>query len=250
MSIAFAGLYKEAHADITSNLYNHWACDEGSGTFCFDSGSEGLREELRGSTIPTWIAGFIGTGAVNFNGSTAYMNTANFGPSTPGTPFTISAWVRPQSGMAGYNRIMETGFSTNYYLGTNSNATQYQCIIKDPSVNNWAVGGTLAVGVWTLVTCTFDGTNGTLYVNQTQVAQHTFSDPGTLSNIVNVGSNTSINGGWWKGGIDDIRIYKRALSASDVTELYHLGYPAATGGKLDRLILWAQTFINGQMFIW
>jgi hypothetical protein len=80
-------------------------------------------------------------------------------------------------------------------------------------------GGTatsVPLNAWTHLAATYDGSALRLYVNGTQVS--TLAVSGSIvatGGAVKIGGN-SIWGEYFKGMIDDVRIYNRALSATEV----------------------------------
>ena len=94
---------------------------------------------------------------------------------------------------------------------------------------------TAAVDTWTQLTGVYDQSAGRLklYVNgalQGDVAVPTNWD-GALGNL-RVGT-AKWNGGdsdTWAGGIDDVQVYQKALSAAEVTSVYNGTAPAAGAG--------------------
>lgn len=86
-------------------------------------------------------------------------------------------------------------------------------------------GGNLARGVWKGVTYTQTGTTGTLYEDGTQVGQNTAvtvkpSDLGAGSTVNNLlGESSYATDNSLKGKIRNFRIYDRALSPSEVSDI-------------------------------
>lgn len=67
-------------------------------------------------------------------------------------------------------------------------------------------------------------TTATVYIDGTQAGTGTVEALGNGSGVLNVGRYGSSGGGYYfNGKIDDVRVYNRALSASEVTRLYGLG---------------------------
>ena len=75
----------------------------------------------------------------------------------------------------------------------------------------------MPTGLWTHLAATYDGTTERLYANGTQVAQLAVSGSITTSTSpVRIGGNT-IWSEWFNGLIDEVRIYNRALTPSEIT---------------------------------
>jgi hypothetical protein len=77
-------------------------------------------------------------------------------------------------------------------------------------------------GVWCFIGLTYNGAQMIEYNNA--VAGVTLSASGDVSPMVNIRIGNEHDGGF-KGSIDDIRIYNRALSAEEVKALYDLEKP-------------------------
>src|SRR5262249_600897 len=102
----------------------------------------------------------------------------------------------------------------------------HQAGTSEPSLQ----GGSIPLNTWTHVAMTFDAASGqfTLYVNGRQVASAT--SPGVItatSRNVLIGREDSFLPRPFNGLIDEVAIYSRALSASEIQGIYS----AATLGK-------------------
>ena len=74
----------------------------------------------------------------------------------------------------------------------------------------------LALNTWTHLAATYDGANLRLYVNGTQVSSRAVI--GSLVNstgALRIGGN-SIWSEWFHGRIDEVRVYRRTLSATEI----------------------------------
>lgn len=88
-------------------------------------------------------------------------------------------------------------------------------------------------GAWQHVVGTYDGTTGRLWVDGVEVASGSFTAPEPANLPVNIGAY--FGGGFgWAGAIDEVQIYDRALSVTEVVALYEAGSAgtckAALGG--------------------
>lgn len=227
-----------AGGDITSNLLGWWKFDEGTGTTAADSSGNGNNGTFTGS--PTWVAGQVGTGALSFSvGARILTNdlTATEGVSA----VTWSAWIKPTS-LGDLRAIL-----AKFYKGTASGHQQFileesngtfgdnSGLIAAVSSTNGTgndfvyTGSVLTTGVWTHVAVVFDGslTGNTnrlkVYINGTQVSTTgTGSIPSTTQTTTSdfsIGASSD-NIANFIGAIDDVRVYNRALSSTDVADLY------------------------------
>jgi hydrogenase maturation factor HypE len=74
----------------------------------------------------------------------------------------------------------------------------------------------LALNTWTHLAATYDGANMRIYVNGVQVGSRAQTGNMLTSNrTLRIGGN-SIWGEYFNGLIDDVRVYNRALSATEI----------------------------------
>jgi concanavalin A-like lectin/glucanase superfamily protein len=99
-------------------------------------------------------------------------------------------------------------------------------------VNSWglAVAATVALDRWTHVVGTYDGATVSLYLNGALAASTSYSTAIThATNALYIGSGATGSGTagpagyFWGGIIDDVALYNRALSATEVQLHYTSG---------------------------
>ncbi len=173
-------------------------------------------------------SGEFGQGA-SFNGSTSSILT----PKIPLTgSFTIAAWVKiPSSLGANYNTIVYKGTSgsavnQNYSFIIRTSTSKLEFYMGNGSTYNSVLGNTaLSIGSWYHVAVTFDGSALRLYVNgsldNSTTTTITPTDQGTNTQIgMAIDTGVTPNGGPMNGYIDEVRIYNRTLSSTEITGLY------------------------------
>jgi hypothetical protein len=212
---------------VTSGLVGWWKLDEGTGTVTYDSSVKG--ENLTFSpTSPTWATGKVGSGALSFNGSSTYAvnNTGGFLPSGSSTK-TISFWFYP-IGASTHPAAVAYGCSSEGYNCSDSGAGTYLSAEVSTSYNTINLESCAANGPavpspqqsWHFYTAVFNGDNTiTFYMDGVASA------PVTPSCTINTASGHGVSigvgrWGYYGGSLDDIRIYNRALSSAEVTQLY------------------------------
>ncbi len=82
-------------------------------------------------------------------------------------------------------------------------------------------GTPLVVGTWTYVTMVHDGSKDIIYLNGVKVNEKTST--GALDKTkypLGIGYDPINNSNYFDGGLDDIQIYNRALSAAEIAALY------------------------------
>lgn len=82
----------------------------------------------------------------------------------------------------------------------------------------------MSIGSWSLLTGTFDGTTMRFYINSVLFATTaTQTDLDATTGPLRIGQQKTGAGRWFNGSIDDVRVYNRALSGSEITALYTNG---------------------------
>ncbi len=219
---AFIG--KRTSASVTNpipNLLAWWKFNDASGSSAVDSSGNSYTASLTGSPLPKWTNGLL-SGALWFDG----VDFQGYGtaPSiTYGTNFSVAAWVLPDNLSAAYRRIFETSFSYSFYIGAGAEMTNALWIVNNPSIGT-CKGGAFTAGSWAHVCGTYDATSGKgiLYFNGVPVNTNTFTAPTNGPWVGYIGSSY-VHDSKWLGRVDDLRIYSRAISPSEVNTLYNGG---------------------------
>jgi hypothetical protein len=209
-----------------SGMDGLWHLDEGSGTTSADSSMNGNTATLTNS--PAWTVGHTGDG-LSFNGTNNYLNAALGTWFGANNALSASAWVFATATTNGpIFGVVQTrpGSGWNMPFLSVNGATVYGHIWN---VNgNTPVSATVSLNAWHLVTITYDpasGGNERFYVDGALQASKTgtFSSSGAsmyVSTYVSANRPAGVNA-YLKGLIDDVRAYKRALAAGEVSLLYN-----------------------------
>ncbi|MDX2677682.1 LamG domain-containing protein [Streptomyces sp. NY05-11A] len=236
-----------AAGHLPTGLSGHWPLD-GSGADL--SGRDHPVTLGPGASWTTLRAG----GELTLN--EAYAATASVLDTT--TAFTVSAWVRLASDAVltkMYTAVSQDGTGCSRFLlqyDDAAGAWAFKVRAEDQSVKISALGTTApALGKWTHLTGVWDGARVHLYVNG--VLEGTAD--ATLSWAAPQGFNIGRarwNGAYvnqFKGAVDDVRAYGRALDADEVSlisgrtarlnNVYFVGSPSSlTWGTPDDLSSW------------
>jgi len=105
------------------------------------------------------------------------------------------------------------------YARENTNRPSGWIRINPSSGSSQSVTGTtgLATNTWTHIAVTYDGTTLRFFVNGTQVNSKSYSgNMYTTTSPLKIGGN-AVWGEYFAGQIDEIRIYNRALTQSEIT---------------------------------
>lgn len=201
-------------------LVSQWGMDEGSGLTAYDSQGANNGTLTNGST---WKSGTdcVSGGCLGFAGS-QYINCGTNSVLTP-LSISVSAWVNAST-LDQWNGIISnmTSWGTGFGLqmGTTENiaATVSGSYLKTtwtPTINTW----------YHIVATHDNNTNlNVLYVNGKEEARliqaiSYESGPKTYIGVFYTSPNLL-----FKGTIDDVRIYNRALSADEIANQYKDGY--------------------------
>jgi hypothetical protein len=200
---------------VEPNLVNWWKFDEASGPTAYDSAGTN-NGTITGATHTT--EGKINS-ALIFNGSSNYVNCGS-GPSNHDN-ITVSVWMKTSTqGALVSNRGSSGGYGTWYTLFSNvieiGDNTQggYKYLYFDTNDTN-----TLD-NAWHHIVYTKNGTDHKIYVDGSLNQQFTSNSDISWSQPTYIGRRWNSSGGWFNGKIDDVRIYDRALSATEVSQLY------------------------------
>ena len=183
-----------------------------------DSTSNDAKGNFNGTLVngATYATGKIGS-AFSFDGINDYMSTATNSPFDSYYEHTYSCWVKPASNSIGI--FMGNGTSM---LGVRAgrSLTFFQYYVN-AEVNS---GYILPLNTWTHVAVTYKGAafganNVLFYVNGSLVYTGTLSMPSGVGKIF-LGSNNAGSGGFYNGLLDEAGVWNRALTATEVTELY------------------------------
>jgi Concanavalin A-like lectin/glucanases superfamily len=211
------------HVIVNDGLVAYWKLDEGTGTALNDASGFASSGVLNGGT--TWVgagatgASFSDTNALTLDGTSGYatLTTTNL----PGTksPITISLWAKfPAPGTANQNMIalVDAGSSSALQVG-----------LRGTNLVAWSWGGGTLAGttaptdaLWHHVAYTFDGNNSDVfYLDGVAFASNNGGSHQSASTTT--AYLGTYNGGaeLYGGSLDDVRVYNRALSATEVSGL-------------------------------
>lgn len=208
---------------IFSSLVGHWPFEEGSGTTTADATGAGATGTLLNG--PTWAPGWLGQGALEFDGGNDRVDVGN-GPLFQITgPITLAAWVYVDT-IDDNGRIVtkggasgQRGWSLNV---ENIDAWAFQ--VAASATANLSINVTnILTRTWLHVAGVYDPavpvmrcyTNGVLGGERTEgVPASQFNSPLNVS----IGARPN-NQTWFDGKIDEVRIYARALSDGEIADL-------------------------------
>lgn len=218
----------------TANLVARWHMDEGTGTSVDDSSADTNDGTITGaawagSDGSGWFdrsdVGFSTGDSLSFDGSGDYVTVPD-DSTLDATVITIEAWIRTGSDVSSVTpQYVVSKWEVNkrsYAISIASDAVYFQTSQLGTDVTADSIGrGTVAATTWYHIAATSDGTNKKIYINGMQAGGNgAWANPiyqGTSS--LTFGSRDSTSAELFTGIIDEVSIYNRALTASEIE--YH-----------------------------
>jgi hypothetical protein len=206
-----------AHA-APPGLVAAYSFNEGSGATVNDSSGKGNSGTISGAT---WTAAGRFGGALAFNGTNSWVTVNDSSSLDLTNAMTLEAWVRPfgpTSWQAAIIKEQASDFAYGLYVNTDQDQSSGVANINggDVAVNDPSEDGQVPMNTWTHLTTTYDGSILRLYENGILLNQA--SSPGKIavsSGPLRIGGD-SIWGEYFNGLIDEVRVYNRALSQTEI----------------------------------
>jgi hypothetical protein len=242
-------------------LVGYWPFNEGTGIKATDfsgNGNTGTRITMAGN-LPAWTNGKRGA-ALDFDNTVGnYVDIGNQPALFFSGSFTLSAWVKSESATPGFGQPIISDYNSaadasSFDLEITS-GEEFCFFWENPTATLPQVCSSAKVsyGRWYHVVATWNGTTRTLYLNG--VSDGTPNS--TAQARADVGGNSAIgrlgsfDGHYFNGIIDDVRVYNRALSASEVAALYAGGTAGASQiGASTQTLQKGTSLANGLVGLW
>jgi hypothetical protein len=217
-----------------ANLVGHWELDDGDGNTATDSTANANHGALEGAY--EWIAGRIGTGAIEFSGGRMLVPDDNNTPELrPTDEVTAAAWISFSSEQDSARVVVKGADNRETYeLEVSGDDTLIWVIREDGNTSSFtrhAVSSeSLIQNEWIHIGGTYDANTMTVYINGQVVASEAIGaitlsqDPAGLA----IGNRSDDTNRQFNGGIDDVMVYNVALSVGEI------GWLASEGdGKVE-----------------
>jgi hypothetical protein len=234
------GAANVAHSNTTalsSGLVGYWTFDGGTthwntGNVDDVSGHGNTGQLINMSTTTSPVPGKIGQ-ALKFNGSSSYVNLGNATSLGTGN-FTMAAWIKASQARSDWRDII-TKWPNAYafqidkggggFCPSGGMSVAGALIMNEANAVVVCGGSVVDDGKWHHVAYTRNGSTRVFYVDGAAITS--ISNTNTIPSLTaalndNIGQLTG-GGQQFTGTIDDVRIYNRALSSSEVQALYRMG---------------------------
>lgn len=138
---------------------------------------------------------------------------------TAANAFTITGWIKPKGILGSQSSILawDQGY---FYMGQN-NDNQLEYVWNSPNASNtWNSGLFVPADKWSFVAMVIRPDSAILYMND-----HTATDPTPqgVSDVTNgLLGNSNPGSGYFLGQMDELTVWKRALSTHEIDSLRHL----------------------------
>lgn len=236
-----AGLTIPEYATWTSSfndgLVHYYSFnDAGDGT-ALDS--TGKRNGFVSGTIAN-MTGKNGS-AYSFDGTSAQPKISmesTITPANDGDNFTINLWAYPNSPITGSSVAQKIVTGSTFWMIWGAQSDFVGC---SNTGNWWELGYANSGGShctngggnihwldsrWQMVTITQNASGTNIYVNGTLYGSNSLLLNANTANLTIGGKSLNDWTGpdrWWKGGIDEVAVWNRTLSSSEISDLYNSG---------------------------
>jgi hypothetical protein len=221
-----AGLLKPAAAGGGSPTFPagavaYWKLDEVSGSAVdFYTGND-----LAETGVVDRPAGKINNGAELIPTGFETFSSADTADLSMGSnvDFSLSAWIKVDDLSTGRTFLSKNSSGHGYELTvTSGGKLRFQVWTGGPS--DFDSSATLVVSTWYHVVATYDQSNIRLYIDGSlDSTQSNTTDVPDEANTFRIGYSEAAGSLAFDGLVDEIGIWKRALSGAEVTDLYNGG---------------------------
>ncbi len=162
------------------------------------------------------VKGKFGKG-LYFNGTSSWLTVPDHASLDLTRRMTLEAWVKPQAGSGKRTILAKLGRGSNAYaLNAATHGGGAGGVAGIGGAKKVTAPDDLPLGKWTHIAVTYDGAALRLFFNGAQIGTTPVQGKMTTSGgPLRIGGNF-IGGGWFKGVIDEVRIYNRPLAATEI----------------------------------
>jgi regulation of enolase protein 1 (concanavalin A-like superfamily) len=201
------------------SLVGWWKFDESSGNIAYDSSGYDNNGTIYGN--PQWVPGKF-EGALAFDGNGDYVNCGNSPELQIQDQITIAFWIKVEKFTRDWQTVIAKG-NNSYRMGRPqwSNAMHLGIQGTTSSPYPWFDGKkAVADNQWHHVAGVYDGTQGIIYIDGVLDAAQAATGQINASDFnLYIGENEQATGRYWNGLIDDVRLYNRALSQTEIQQV-------------------------------
>jgi hypothetical protein len=224
----------------TSGLVGWWKMNEASGNVA-DSSGNGFTGTVTGTTV---VAGRSGYGR-SLNGTASDYITVTENDALDPTAITISAWINP---VAATGNFVNKGDNLGYRFRTLSGSTTVQFLDRGGTNTLTSTANSITPGIWQHVSVTGDSSGLKIYINGVLNNSNAvaYGGPNTAVNLI-MGYYNAPGTEAYNGSMDNVQIYNRALTASEILQQATFTKPKDVSGNGNDGSLWGTTSTQGKI---
>jgi hypothetical protein len=216
--------------NTSSGLVGYWKFEEATGNTVLDSSGNNNSGSLINSsrTVGLYGQALQVTGSNSSHASIPASASIN----SMTNQITVSAWVRPNVQPVGFRAVVNRQIGDSLHpdqfflgFGPRNQVMKYKWEIGTSDGEGNVYEGSPTTDRWVHMVGTYDGSMMRLYVDGVQIGSSPLTgnilvdnNPVTIGAAENYGEGTPL-GDRFNGLIDEVRIYNRALSATEVKNL-------------------------------
>lgn len=234
-----SGLARQIQAN-RKNLVAHWSFEDNGGAKATDFSGKGNTALQVNMEEADWVEGRFGR-ALSFDGVNEYLTASTTDFVSGASARSISGWIYPTTSSA--TRV-PFAYGT---CGTGNDAKAFGVYLSTSDVLNFwgcgtgdfSTGVTISENTWTHIAVTYDGTNVKVFKDGVQAGATTARSLGSSVAFMQIGGASLLDPGnyYYPGLVDELYVYARALSDTEVASLYsarsaNYGFNASRNAEL------------------
>jgi hypothetical protein len=214
---------------LLTNLLAYWKLDDNTGTQAIDATGNGYTGNFMDGATPHYVAGKINSGGNFHDGNILEIGSLST-PLVGLTAMSMNVWTKPANITSNDNEgiigLRPGGNDTDDFymlqLGSSANVEMRFGNSSAQTTTN-QVNGALSLTEFVMLTLVYTGTQLISYVNGVQGAINNASGSfGGAGNALCIGADRRF-GNTYRGGVDEVGFWKKALSQTEITALYAAG---------------------------
>jgi cysteine-rich repeat protein len=200
-------------------MVSYWKFDENSGTFVGDS-KDNNDGAVSGATWTTDKK--VGASAFSFDGANDYIGVPDSSSLDITDEITVSAWIKASGGFGREVGIVSKrsgGYWSINFIKLDSDKIHFGLAIAGADVGAHSNNAIIA-DTWYHVVGTYNGSVLKVYINGIEEGNYTYSGQIHTNDYQLKIGWTDWDLKWWNGSIDEVAIFNRALSETEIQALY------------------------------
>jgi len=207
-----------------TNLLAYWKFEESSGNYIDSSVNSRTATRINGATSG---AGKIGNAMLTLASSEQYANAGSTGLSYNGTAISFSGWFKINTSANAYQVLLNKGTSVEreYNLFYTKSGNLLSFVVYNGTTSKGQVNTVVTENVWNFIYVEMVGSTLKISINNATLTTSTTSGAVSVNTIrdLYIGAG-DVAGSALNGGVDELRIYGRALTSGEREYLYNGGY--------------------------